>query len=88
MATIEYKASTTQYTMACLAAARLKARNKKQVRFTMVMPPGSGKSRVIMALIHLVKKTFSQIRVLYTHKSLLEQDKQHLERTKKFTLDT
>ena len=65
--------------MACVADARLD-KTKPSMRFNLVMPPGSGKSRVIIALMTLVEEKFARIKVFYTHQSLLEQDKDFTDR--------
>lgn len=50
----------------------------------MVMPPGAGKSRVILALMLLVNAKFPKIKVLYHHKSLLEEDRDRTKTIEKF----
>lgn len=69
--------------MACVADARLD-KTKPSMRLNMVMPPGSGKSRVIIALMTLVKEKFARIKVFYTHQSLLKQDEEFTARLRSY----
>ena len=61
----------SQYTVAAVGVSRL---TKRSPRILLVVPPGLGKSRVIMTMILLLGQPFTKVRVLYTHQSLLDAD--------------
>ena len=71
MKELEYAPNTSQYTMAAVGVSRLTTRSP---RILLVMPPGLGKSRVIMAMIMLLGKPFTKVKVLYSHPSLHDAD--------------
>ena len=71
MREFDYAPNISQYTMAAVGVSRL---TKRSPRTLLVMPPGLGKSRVIMTMIMLLDKPFTKVKVLYSHPSLRDAD--------------